>query len=122
MDDKRLHQLSSDFLHKFVKYWDGLSQDRKKWYFYGDDIEDDDIKITSDEFIEKMPVRMSLKVVRLDLSMPPHVYAQVSSGPATVRMMAFRLVTGELEWNEENVASLAETYKKICKELWHELA
>lgn len=116
MDERELYRIASELLHRLVEYWDGLSQERRNGYFHGDEME-----ITVDGFIEKVPVKMSLKVWRFDLSSPPRVCALASSNRVAVQITAFMFAADNLKWSEENVTLLVDTYKRVCKELRNEL-
>ena len=116
MNDEKLHQICSEFLTKIVDYWSALRPEEKNGFFRGENL-----GIFADSSMNSVPVRMSLKILRYDLSLPPHICAVLSGGGVSVQMSAFRLVSGELEWSEENVAVLMDTFRQIGEEWQHEL-
>lgn len=118
MDQEFLYKFSSDALHKFTEYWNQLTPERKSDYFWNNDV--NNIIAEGEITINRQPVRLTLSILRLDRSLPPHIYAGMSSHGIKISIMAFRL-THDLEVNEANITSLTNTYIEISNELWREI-
>lgn len=59
-------------------------------------------------------------ILRLDLSLPPHVIAEVASHGMKVSIMAFR-VTEDLKYDPKYIKDLVEAYEVACRELYYEI-
>lgn len=116
IDKERLRQQSSEMLKQFVAYWATIPEERKKRYF-----NDVDTGISMECEIEGEPARMSLKLVRTDLSGPTRVFAAVSGGGVQVQISAFKITNDEIVWCEDYVEELVKGFEVVYEELRYEL-
>lgn len=116
IDTKKIHELSSEFLKTFLDYWNGLSPEKQAGYFW----ENDNAIIMRELTFSGTPIQLRLKVLRLAISSPARVIAEVASQGIKVSIMAFQ-VTEDLKYDEKHVAELIESYVTACKELYYEI-
>ena len=106
---RRIRELSPEFLKKLIEYWNGLPAQKRAGYF-----QDDDAIVATEELTYNgIPLQFRLKILRLDLSLAPHAIAVVS-------ILAFR-ITEELKVDEKHIMNLVEAYEMSYPELYHEI-
>lgn len=111
-----IQKLSPEHLRKVITFWNELSPERKAGYFQNNDA----LIATVDLFSYNTPIQLRLKIIRLNLSMAPHVIAEVASAGLKVSVLAFR-ITEELQYNQNNIIELVKAYECSYSELCHEI-
>ena len=113
---RRIRELSPEFLKKLIAYWNGLPAQKRAGYF-----QDDDAIVATEELTYNgIPLQFRLKILRLDLSLAPHAIAVVAAQGIKVSILAFR-ITEELKVDEKHIMNLVEAYEMSYPELCHEI-
>lgn len=113
---RRIRELSPEFLKKLIEYWNGLPAEKRAGYF----LDDDAIVATEELTYNGIPLQFRLKILRLDLSLAPHAIAVVAAQGMKVSILAFR-ITEELKVDEKHIMNLVEAYEMSYPELCHEI-
>lgn len=115
IDNKKVYEVSSEFLRTFINYWNKLPPEKKSGYFCGDNI----IAMKELSF-SRIPVQLRLRIIRFDLNLPVKVAAEVASQGIKISITPFSLME-DLEYNEKNITQLVEAYITASKELYYEI-